>query len=323
MIVKKRSKPIRLLTNEALLRRIPPDFPTRSEIEADFKKRKAGYRGEQALDYHLSMLDDRNYIILQDLRLPIYNTFFQIDTLILTPHYALVIEVKNMAGTLLFDTKFNQLIRIYRDKQEGFTDPITQVKLQAQHLAKFLEPFHYTLPIKTLVVISNPSTIIKAEDEEAARTIQNQVIHAYRLPTHIQELPTPSSKPHLDSKALKKLVKLFAKFHSTPHFDMKEAYQVHPSDIKDGVQCPNCHHIPMKRVSTKWSCPMCMETTKTAHIQAIFDYFLLCSPYITTRAAANFLQVTSVHLAYRLLSNMNLKFKGKTKARLYHSPFLD
>ncbi|WP_456277372.1 nuclease-related domain-containing protein [Bacillus sp. AK128] len=321
MIIKKRSEPVRLLANEALLRRLSADFPRRSEIEEDYRRRKAGYRGEQALDYHLNMIQDPHFYILQDLRLPIYHSFFQIDTLILTPHYALVIEVKNMAGTLLFDTTFNQMIRTFNDKQEGFTDPISQVKRQSEHLETFLKTISYSLPIKSLVIISNPSTIIKTEDKATARIIQKQVIHVHRLLTYIKEL-TPSSSPLLDTKSLKKLAKLLVKSHTPPlQFDMKEAYDVVPIQLAKGVQCPHCEFIPMNRVSTRWSCPSCMETSKTAHIQAIQDYFLLHSPTITSSEAENFLKITSLDLSYRLLSNMDLTYSGKTKGRVYHSPF--
>lgn len=101
MIVKNRTPPIKLRQTEALLGRLKPhNHHKRPIIEQDFKKRKAGYHGEKTVDYHLSFLTDKKYMILNNLRLPLAPDYFQIDSLLVTPCYSLPIEIKNMAGTL-------------------------------------------------------------------------------------------------------------------------------------------------------------------------------------------------------------------------------
>jgi hypothetical protein len=78
MIVKKRTPPLKLLQTEALLDRLkPPNHPKRSLIEQDLKKRKAGYKGEITVDYHLSFLTDKKYLIFNDVRLPLAPDYFQ------------------------------------------------------------------------------------------------------------------------------------------------------------------------------------------------------------------------------------------------------
>jgi hypothetical protein len=298
---------------------LPTNFSSREEIEADYKRRRAGYRGEQSLEYHLSFLAEEEYFIFHDLRLPLNNSFFQIDTLLVTPHYALIIEAKNIAGTLLFDTTFNQLIRTFQDKEEGFKDPISQVKRQTFQLEKWLEQNQFILPIESLIVISNPSSIIKSDTQAAARQIQKQVIHVEFLLSHLQKLT--SQKPTHDKRSLKKLHRLLLKQHSPPSFDIEATYQISPSTILKGVQCSHCYQIPMRRETAKWHCPFCKMTSKDAHIQAIQDYFLLISPTISSGDAAEFLRISSIDLAYRLLSSMNFSHSGKTKGRVYHTPF--
>lgn len=78
----------------------------------------AGYRGEQSLDYYLGFLT--NYFILHDLRLPDRDHHFQLDTLLISPYFILILEVKNISGTLIFDDHFKQLIRVTPEKEEGF-----------------------------------------------------------------------------------------------------------------------------------------------------------------------------------------------------------
>ncbi|WP_180968208.1 nuclease-related domain-containing protein [Cytobacillus massiliigabonensis] len=111
MIVKERTIPIKIQKIEALLRRIPKSHWKRAEMEADLAKRWAGFRGEQTLDFPLSKLLEKDFMIFHGLRLSNGKHFFQIDTLLLTTYFALVLEVKNYTGTLYFDPLLNQLIQ--------------------------------------------------------------------------------------------------------------------------------------------------------------------------------------------------------------------
>ncbi|WHY71334.1 nuclease-related domain-containing protein [Fictibacillus enclensis] len=100
------------------MRRLPHDHPKQKDIESSFAKHMAGFRGEESLDYSLSFLADKKCAILHDLLLSDGVYHFQLDTVIVTPHFLLVLEVKNITGTLVFDMDFNQLIRINEHAQE-------------------------------------------------------------------------------------------------------------------------------------------------------------------------------------------------------------
>ncbi|WP_197205174.1 nuclease-related domain-containing protein [Cytobacillus firmus] len=53
---------------------------------------------------------------------------FQIDIIILTPYFISILEVKNISGSLYFNSIFTQMVRTIEDKEEGFPDPVKQVK---------------------------------------------------------------------------------------------------------------------------------------------------------------------------------------------------
>ncbi|TMU83729.1 NERD domain-containing protein [Bacillus sp. BHET2] len=106
-------------------------------VEKDFKKRKAGYNGESTVYYHLSFLKDKKYKIFYDVRLPLFSNYFQIDFLLLTPCYILLIEVKNILGNVTIDPFIKQLTRTYKGVTEGFSDPISQVQRQKLLLQKW------------------------------------------------------------------------------------------------------------------------------------------------------------------------------------------
>jgi hypothetical protein len=60
--------------------------------------------------------------------------------------------------------------------------------------------------------------------------------------------------------------------------------------------------------------------SKTAHIPAIDDYFLLIKPTITNAELRAFLHIDSIRVAGKILSTMNLPFTGKYKDRVYYQP---
>ncbi|MFB4163278.1 nuclease-related domain-containing protein [Alteribacillus sp. JSM 102045] len=57
-------------------------------------KSAAGYRGEKSLDYYLSFLPENECLIFNDLRLPHKNYFFQIDILVLSTRFHLIVVHK-------------------------------------------------------------------------------------------------------------------------------------------------------------------------------------------------------------------------------------
>ncbi|WP_082919413.1 nuclease-related domain-containing protein [Cytobacillus oceanisediminis] len=76
-------------------------------------------RGEEAVDYFLKDLPE--FIIVKDTRLSNGNgDFFQIDMLLLCPIFLLILEIKNISGTLYFDPAFNQLKMSKQENERGF-----------------------------------------------------------------------------------------------------------------------------------------------------------------------------------------------------------
>lgn len=90
MTEKERKIPLRLRQVEALYNRLPKNHIKRSEIETERAIRRAGFRGEKNLDYHLSFLSTPNdYTIFKDIRMEEHKTF-QIDILLISPYFSLI-----------------------------------------------------------------------------------------------------------------------------------------------------------------------------------------------------------------------------------------
>lgn len=316
MIKKERKVPSKIRKLEALLRRLPPSHPKYREIEGELAKSRAGYKGEQSLDYYLSFLPQQEVFIFHDLRLPHNNYFFQVDTLIVTPSFILILEVKHIAGTLLFDHGFHQLIRTLNGTEDVFPDPILQVHRQATQLAAWLEQHKYPqIPIESLVVITHSATLLKSTPIHSNR-IQS-VIRSDNLHEKFQALQYLHRDNKLSKKDLRKLSSLLLKANTPPKLDILQQFHITYSELVKGVYCPACHVQPMERIFGKWQCLQCGSTSKYAHVAALQDYALLVKPSITNRECREFLQVSSITIAKKLLAAMDMPYTGTTKARAY------
>jgi Nuclease-related domain len=316
LIIKSLKVPEINLQLEALLRRTPEQHPAREKMTSDYKMRSAGFKGEERLFYYLSFLDPKKYWIFHNLRLSSGTHFFQIDALLITTNFALILEVKNWTGTLIFDPHFQQLLRIHNDKEEGFHDPISQARHQTNQFRTWLDFNGFPgIPVEFLVVISHPSTIIKTDKDPLS--ISNKVLHSHHLLYRINEIENKYPQEKTDPKEIRKLCRTLLKKHNPSPSEILEHFNVSAEEVLTGVSCPKCTSLPMIFHWGKWHCPMCMFSSPLAHEAAIQDYFRLIKPSITNWEFRSFTHIPSPYTASRLLSRMNLSFKRNKRHRIY------
>jgi hypothetical protein len=302
---------------EALIRRLLPSHLKWPDAVAEYKRRMAGYRGEKSLAFHLSMLPDSQYLILHGLRLLYRQYYFQIDILLLCSTFAMVLEVKNMTGELSFEKNFNQATRKRNGVEERIINPISQARLQARKLKDWLRDHNYTeIPIHYFFVNSNEKTIIRTEARNE-QMIQH-ICNSENLLEKIEQIAKYYKTDQLDKKELKRIKRLLLSNHTPDNPNILQAYNLSPKDILTGVQCPECSTTAMVYKRGKWCCQKCKIHSKTAHIQAIKDYFLLIKPSITNAELCHFLHIDSINIGYKILKSLCLPYTGKFKNRVYH-----
>lgn len=319
MIVKEISLPLRIQKVEALSKRLKEDHPKGPDIQQDLINLLSGYKGEKALAYYLDFLPDKGYYIFHNLRLPSGKYYFQIDYLVMTTHFAIVLECKNFFGSLFFDEAFKQLIRTANGQEEAFPDPVSQAKWHKEQLRVWLKEHHFpNIPIEYLIIISNPATILKTNSNSAE--IKKHVVHSQIFLERFRELGSKFRQEVTAEKGLRKLSKLLLKSHTPEDGDVLKKYGLASSDIVTGVRCPSCSHVPMIRAYGTWVCPSCQKKEKNAHLSALHDYFLLIDSTITNKQFRDFVQLSSDDVAKRLLTRLNLPISGANKDRKYHKP---
>jgi ribosomal protein L37AE/L43A len=283
----------------------------------ELNRRTAGHRGEEALDYPLSLLDPQKYLIFHGLRLQIDNHFFQIDTLVISKNFILLIEVKNLAGTIYFDPVFSQLIQIKDEQQTVYPDPQIQLHRQKTHFEKWLLQNGFSsFPIYCLVVISNDKTLIKTSPNN--HKIHSTVIHRHLLPTRITQFEKNNFSENYNDKEIKKLARMLKKKHRRAEHSILERFNISPSEIKGGVICKSCNHGPLVRNHGAWFCTKCKRKNTNGHIQALMDYRLLFKrATITNGEARKYLNIESRFVVTRLMKSLSLSSTGDKKATTY------
>lgn len=319
---KERKAPIFITKLSKLVKRIPPNHFKKQEFQDLLRNHSSGFKGEQSLEYFYRYLP-KDILYLHGLRILDGEYFFQMDTLLITPSFITILEIKYMAGHLYFEDQFFQFIRTYAGKEEAFPNPIDQVSRQKIHLTRVLEQHKlHLIPIETLVVMTHPAAIIEAASgyQEANEKVIKSSSLQQKYETLLQKYPNAV----ITQKQVKKLAKLLLKLSSSYDPDICELFQVNKNELSKGVFCPTCPHSIMNYTWGKWHCSTCNTSSKTAHIEALQDYALLISNHISNYEFAWYLNLQSSSQAYHLLRSLNLPSIGTNRTRLYNlTPLLE
>jgi len=311
-ISKRRKEPLLLEGLNAAIERFGPEQGTILPVlKARYASVKAGFGGEQQLDrvfesYSFPM----KYQVLHDLSLT-SSTYFQMDTLFITPSYAIVFEVKNIAGELRIVNNPPQLIRTLDNGEvKGFNSPITQVQSNCELLRDWFHARHFSLPIYGAIVLAYSKQRIELFDTEIPFLFPKAV------PTYIRDLPTDT--PLLDDTSFKRLGnELVASHREFIPPPISFTYPDIQNKIITGVACPSCGLFGMNKYMKGWRCTGCDGTSPNAHKQAIRDWFLLFGGKMKNKDCREFLHIDRQQTANRVLKSMDLQTEGANRNRSY------
>lgn len=309
-ISKLRTEPLQLEGLHAAIKRLPLGHEMLPILESRYASRKAGFGGEQQLDkvfdkYSFPM----QYRVLHDVSLT-SSTPFQIDTLFITPTYAVIFEVKNISGELKIVSNPPQLIRVLNNGEvKGFNSPITQVENNCTLLQDWFLSRNISLPIYGAIVLAYSKQRVDLFDTKTPFLFPSAV------PNFIRNLPI--APPLLDEETFSTLTNDLVYSHREyipPPICL--TYPEIKSSIKTGVSCPSCDFIGMQKYMKGWRCTACGKTSPDAHKQAIRDWFLLYGGQMSNQDCCTFLHIKR-QSATRILRGMNLRQEGANRNRTY------
>ncbi|MFD1020130.1 nuclease-related domain-containing protein [Thalassobacillus hwangdonensis] len=315
MIYKPLTFPLRICKLQALAKRLPYTYDKYEIIQTEIKTRTYGYKGEKSLEYPFSFLPD-DFRIFFDLRLHNGTHFFQIDALIVTSKFLLVVEAKYLSKSPLVDNN-NQLIQDLDGQPKGSLSPFTQVFRQRDQLEQWIATHGFPqVPIYPLVASSHPTSVIRIEDPSYAKFLTR----TDALPEKIKEIQKLFKEEVYTKETIELFTGLLLKNHQPFEFKPLPYFNISYNSLRKGVICSKCDFLPMLRRHGTWFCPKCNHTCKEAHLEALRDYTLLIGDEITSRGLRDFLAFTSADTAKRLLSACNIKRFGGGRGVKYRLP---
>lgn len=314
MIGLERQQPKKIPILEAILRRLPEKDGDFVVFEDQLYQAKSGYIGEQRLDREwLDFQIQQPHILLHNVQMKNEADFtHQIDTLLLTQYFVLVLEAKNYSGRIEFDEEMHQCIRIRADGSiNGFSNPIDQVKRHMGFIKSEIRRLGFALPVEGAIVFTNTNSVLGNVKSNV------HLFHVTGLRYKLSKLFEKYCNALVSEKQLQWITNEFiARQHRqkwVPEIDVSKLYQ--------GVLCGSCNYsTQMYYKQGKWTCKRCGKVDATALLEALHDYRLLWSPSISNGEFREFVGIKCEKTAYRILKKLNLESRGKLRHKKYLIP---
>lgn len=315
-----RTQPNQLFSIPRLIKRLPKDFSMKEKmrIEDQLYRIQAGFSGELKVDRYLESIEYlHSKIVLTDLHLSTRSgKTFQIDTLIVSRKYILILEVKNIKGDLYFKTNPHFLLRKLNDDSTRMECPITQMEVAKINLSHWLKQNGIHMEVHGEVVLSNQSAFIKEIPESSP------VIYMKRLTILLQEME--SLPDLLDEPQLQEIVKRISEQKNNyKPLPLCKTFNINPADLKIGQLCKKCNEKLVYKTERIRFCLYCEVEQPNNHKELMIDWFLLVDNSITNEQCRYFFDVKEQHHVRYILKTFGLIKKGKGKNARYYLPNRD
>lgn len=300
MIIKQRTSNNEYFILDALKRRLPSSHPSYNNISNRIASLEAGIWGENSVKAKLqNFYPPFKFFVLHDIQLQSVE-FFQIDHLIITPHYFLIIESKNLKDDIEITRNPDQMIQFFSNgTRKTYDSPIAQVERNVMWLENWLHERNIRIPIYGLVAFTNTNCHIKTSQEEPS------ICRTKDINKKILQLPR--DELFLSEEEMNQIAAVILKNHRQHNkSDLLNYYEVVVNEIITGVQCLSCGRFEMtwrKRFGI-WEC-VCGNKCENAHERALEDYRYIIGDEMTNKQCRQFLHLHTRNTAQRLLVKSN------------------
>ncbi|MCM3768060.1 nuclease-related domain-containing protein [Neobacillus niacini] len=238
----------------------------RDELNSDqklyYQNLKAGYEGELYFQSLTDQLQCECYVI-NDLRLEVGNTTFQIDSLILFQNIFNMNEVKNFYGDYYYEGG-----KFYDFNGKERNDPLVQLTRCESSLRQLQLKLGCKLPVEANVVHVNPQfTLYQAPRNKP-------IILPTQVPRYLQRLDhTPSRLNGYHKKLAEKLISLHVE--ESPYTNKMPAYEF--GSLRKGLTCGICLSLSVSVDGQRCVCGVCghEEKVELAVLRGVAEILLL------------------------------------------------
>ncbi len=308
-----RRKPEILTAIPRLLARLHSNSPDYQKMDDMLYQKSAGYAGEIRVDKYLESIEFPEPVkILTDVELSINpKSSIQIDTLILTPSYAFILEIKNIAGTLIYIPNPPHFVRIHENKKTIVIDcPIMQLENNKTTLDIWFERNNFPMRSTGMIVMANSKTAVQDAPADMPITYGKHLPLYFRI--------KPPAKPLLTKQQFYVLCdKLQQDQQRYNPFPLCEKNGIDPTQLKKGIICNDCSVNLIRTNRQKWTCPACKKKFKQPYHDGLQDWFMLIKNNISNEECRDYFQMKDKYAANYILNQFPLKREGKAKATIY------
>jgi hypothetical protein len=205
-------------------------------IERDIDLLRIGMKGEADVYFEL-----KNSFIpmlcLHDVRLEYQDYMAQFDFIIITKKSICILETKKLSGDIEI-TPDGDFVRIIKNrsgkfiKKEGMYSPIAQNERHVRILREILvkERLIKTFPIKSLVVLANPKTVLNKK--QCPKVIRDNVYKHDQLASYLKrEIEDKSNDRDMVERFLYDIADFLIKNHKPQQYDYIKKYSLNMNDF--------------------------------------------------------------------------------------------
>ncbi|GGH82636.1 DNA-directed RNA polymerase subunit M/transcription elongation factor TFIIS [Pullulanibacillus pueri] len=201
-----------------------------------------GFEGETKCDQLLESLQEERYVI-NDLLFEVNNSYFQIDTLIISQGVIHLLDIKNFQGDWYLEA--NRLYKV--SNQNEYKNPVDQLKRCETLFRQLLNNLKQTFLVESFVIFINPEFTLYQAPMDKPIILPTQL---HRFLVDLNKIPSKLNDKH------KKLAqKLIALNHSKNPFTTLPSYDYEL--LQKGVYCENCKSFLVSIIKRDFICKNC------------------------------------------------------------------
>lgn len=310
-----RKEPSSLYALIQLKHRLPVDHSSYSIILEKIDSIKAGFYGESLTDRFIEEVQfPREAFIIPDLHTKIHaKRFIQIDTLIVTTSYILVLEIKNMTGTARFEPgNPPQLIRTKNNKVKSFKCPIIQLARNCDGISNIIDKLKLNIPIHEALIFASQNLIVENAPQN------RNIFFVQQLPLFLQKLN--KLQPQITTDQFHLLMKILTNINKNfIERPLCDRFSIDSEVLKKGILCIHCGHQLLRQTERKWICNRCEQVDKQPIEKNIRNLFILISQNLTIKDCLYYLQPPSRQIMKHYLNKMQLPKTGTRRKTIYTS----
>ena len=294
---------MKLLQTTSLVRRLPMSHAHFPYWQDQLSLTVAGHYGERIVQKFLQEISVSYALLPNFYTVSSVHASHEMDCIFICSHFVLVLEVKNITGTIDIDMDTGQLIRTKKDGTiERFVNPV----LQINRLVRFLNTVLPYVPVVKGIVFSNKQAYLRNIPKH------EPIFHLQRLVPYIEELVERFKDYQLN------VAKIYQQLNQLRIPNLLHL-RISSKDFIRGVFCPSCtERVIMHFQHGTFICPRCKLRDKDAHFIALAEYRLLCGETITNQTFREWCGIKNRYASNRLLKA--LPKIGQYKGTVYEIP---